>query len=186
MVCSICLEEIENNNIDITRCNHIFHTSCYIEYLKHNEYEENIKCPNCRSISEHIKDTYIFMDGDKKIYNVVYNGIGFVCYDEIKDIKTFIKNIHNNETFNIVKRVLDPFFGDGLDDQDCECLRNVIDKYDNSYSLNEIYIKVMHDFLHYRKFKNLVKYVKNNSICYRIKNNNIYHKIKNWIVSWWS
>lgn len=43
--CSICLENIENNQIirEITKCKHIFHVECADKW-----FENNIKCPNCR------------------------------------------------------------------------------------------------------------------------------------------
>ena len=43
--CSICLEDIENNQIirEITKCKHMFHVTCADKW-----FEEHIKCPNCR------------------------------------------------------------------------------------------------------------------------------------------
>jgi hypothetical protein len=43
--CSICLENIENNQIirEITKCKHIFHVNCADKW-----FEDHIKCPNCR------------------------------------------------------------------------------------------------------------------------------------------
>ena len=43
--CSICLENIEDNQIirEITKCKHIFHVECADKW-----FENNIKCPNCR------------------------------------------------------------------------------------------------------------------------------------------
>ena len=45
--CSICLEELQNATIDyaITRCNHIFCTSCLLKYIKYNN-----NCPLCRKM----------------------------------------------------------------------------------------------------------------------------------------
>ena len=44
-VCSICLDNIEKNNLIIKlKCNHIFHSSCIKEYLKN--YNRN--CPICK------------------------------------------------------------------------------------------------------------------------------------------
>lgn len=183
MICTICLNEIKNNTVNISRCGHIFHHSCYIEYLKYNENKENIKCPNCRMISEYIKDIYLFMDSNNNIYNVVYNNMGFVYYDKIKDIKTFTRDIHNDEIFNIIKRVIDPFFGDGINSEDCEELRIMIDSYDNSYSVLDIYNKVMEDFYRWKSLKTCINYV---DYYYNNKNkNNICQRLKNWITSWW-
>ena len=48
--CAICLED--NNNLDniIFECNHSFHYTCYIEWLKHNN-NSNI-CPTCNIFQE--------------------------------------------------------------------------------------------------------------------------------------
>lgn len=41
--CCICLEKILNTNVTITKCNHLFHTSCLLKY-------NNQKCPICRQL----------------------------------------------------------------------------------------------------------------------------------------
>jgi hypothetical protein len=43
--CSICIADIENNQIirEITKCKHIFHVECADKW-----FENKIKCPNCR------------------------------------------------------------------------------------------------------------------------------------------
>ena len=47
-LCMICLDSLENtNNINLPKCNHILHSSCFCEYIqKRNGYE--INCPVCR------------------------------------------------------------------------------------------------------------------------------------------
>lgn len=44
--CSICLENISNINISITKCKHCFHTSCLTKNISMNGHN----CPNCRRI----------------------------------------------------------------------------------------------------------------------------------------
>ena len=46
-VCSICHNNINNKNIVITDCNHIFHFSCIVKNIKLNLTSGN-KCPICR------------------------------------------------------------------------------------------------------------------------------------------
>jgi hypothetical protein len=44
-LCSICLENLTDNNLSITKCNHKFHLTCLIESFKFSN-----KCPLCREI----------------------------------------------------------------------------------------------------------------------------------------
>ena len=45
-ICSICLEEYDNDNIiSKLNCNHIFHKECIKEW-----FQKNNNCPNCRKI----------------------------------------------------------------------------------------------------------------------------------------
>ena len=43
MICSICLENLKDNNCVILNCEHIYHKICIKEWLKKNN-----SCPNCR------------------------------------------------------------------------------------------------------------------------------------------
>lgn len=48
LVCSICLNSIDDtsNNIIKTECNHIFHSSCFLQNVAFNGFD----CPNCRNV----------------------------------------------------------------------------------------------------------------------------------------
>ena len=43
MICSICLENLKDDNSVILNCEHIYHKICIKEWLKKNN-----SCPNCR------------------------------------------------------------------------------------------------------------------------------------------
>ncbi len=45
-ICSICLEQIESNKY-ITQCKHIFHTSCFAQFIVKNYHKSTLYCPNC-------------------------------------------------------------------------------------------------------------------------------------------
>ena len=53
-ICPLCLDDIIDNNIFITKCNHYFHESCFYEYLWFKTgcdcYGEcgDVLCPLCR------------------------------------------------------------------------------------------------------------------------------------------
>lgn len=53
--CPICLDELEDKNIVVLNCKHIFCINCYTQYvihkvkdILHNFAEENVQCPMCR------------------------------------------------------------------------------------------------------------------------------------------
>jgi hypothetical protein len=49
--CIFCLEDMDENSrtIKLEGCNHIMHTACFMDYLKHNlKKNEDILCPVCR------------------------------------------------------------------------------------------------------------------------------------------
>jgi len=44
MICSICLDKIQDEQKIITECNHTFHNDCLLEWYKYKR-----TCPMCRS-----------------------------------------------------------------------------------------------------------------------------------------
>ncbi len=56
--CSICLDLIENNKY-ITQCKHIFHTTCFAQFIVKNYHKPTLYCPNCNREFKNIlfKDT---------------------------------------------------------------------------------------------------------------------------------
>ena len=51
MNCSICLEDIDENDKKTLSCNHNFHTGCFLKCVQTNNYNSFIKCPLCRGIN---------------------------------------------------------------------------------------------------------------------------------------
>ena len=51
-LCSICLEEMDNNEeITTTNCNHNFHTTCFQRHKTICDHAlKDCKCPNCRRV----------------------------------------------------------------------------------------------------------------------------------------
>jgi len=52
--CSICLNDFEKeDDISVTKCSHVFHNNCIIEWGKYKATDETkTECPICRSIIE--------------------------------------------------------------------------------------------------------------------------------------
>ena len=46
--CSICCDNIDNNGVYITKCNHTFHLDCILSW-----YYKNTSCPMCRTEDIH-------------------------------------------------------------------------------------------------------------------------------------
>jgi len=71
--CSICLESITNVNYSITKCNHMFHTSCLTKWFIIGEHS----CPLCRTKLIKKKINNNFRYGGWREYNLGRD-IGFV------------------------------------------------------------------------------------------------------------
>lgn len=77
LVCSICLINIDDTskNIIKTDCNHIFHSSCFLQNVAFNGFD----CPNCRNVlankpdsSEHDEDEQDEDEDEDELY--ILNG----------------------------------------------------------------------------------------------------------------
>lgn len=68
--CIICLENIKDDDIFITKCCHYYHFKCFLKYIKYNlgkiQRKNHIECPLCRTENE-LK--YIMYDLITKIYD---------------------------------------------------------------------------------------------------------------------
>jgi hypothetical protein len=101
--CSICLDSIDLNSINIitTECNHTFHGECILTWIKSEKLL--IKCPYCRypidnnyiqiKYSEQLKNYTITQ---KTKYNVAYKKYITKILDKLKEI---INNNINTTTF---------------------------------------------------------------------------------------
>ena len=47
--CSICLEIIDANDLEITKCGHTFHKNCMTELKKAKSEDRYVDCPICRT-----------------------------------------------------------------------------------------------------------------------------------------
>ena len=66
-ICSICLENLENNEIIVTSCDHVYHTKCIIDLFDYMYLSNNLNrlCPNCRkNIKDEIPTKIILHDRD--------------------------------------------------------------------------------------------------------------------------
>lgn len=53
MECSICLESIADKDLmHVPGCKHIFHSHCFLSYIKHNVENGGgkVSCPQCRHV----------------------------------------------------------------------------------------------------------------------------------------
>ncbi len=80
--CCICLEDVTNDDKIQLKCDHVFHSSCFSNYIyiKLTESKTELTCPLCRNIlytfvykSKQIKKT-------KSCYIYTFIGLFFVYY----------------------------------------------------------------------------------------------------------
>lgn len=101
--CIICLNNLNNTNYMIFECEHITHSSCFINYLfsnlknsynndSNNEFDNNnliklFRCPNCRNyLTEMIKDS---------VSNINTNITNNISINNIDNV-----NYNSNDLFN--------------------------------------------------------------------------------------
>ena len=106
--CLICLSVIDENNIGITKCSHIFCFTCIYKSLKFNNY-----CPNCRNIIDYNNIFYISTNKNhiinkKEIVEELGSKISFLI-NYIKN-KTFVIMFSNFEDYiNILSELFIQF-----------------------------------------------------------------------------
>ncbi len=62
--CSICLSDITDKQLNISlSCNHIFHFTCFKNYVFKTKHTFFIDCPNCRQLNNRLE--YPFQDNHK-------------------------------------------------------------------------------------------------------------------------
>ena len=101
--CSICLNEINKNNLGITKCGHIFCYSCIYKSLKINN-----KCPTCRRVNE-IDNIYLYTDKNDKINYNVFNDLGTkfrYLFKMIDNLKTLIIFSNYNDNLYFIQNFL--------------------------------------------------------------------------------
>lgn len=86
--CPICLDYIDNNNDKIrTKCNHEFHSSCFLANVAHNGFN----CPCCREKLAEIPDTDDESESDNSSYSGSDSG-SETGYDYIASIERAIEH----------------------------------------------------------------------------------------------
>lgn len=90
-ICTICLEQIINNNVKL-KCSHEFHLHCLVSViLNTNKFNE---CPNCRTIFKVPNTAREIHKKDTKINELEYN-IN-LCNSEIKHLEKILKKMKTN------------------------------------------------------------------------------------------
>jgi len=94
VLCPICLELVINKDNLRTNCGHYFHSSCMIKYIVKVKYDENITCPQCRTI--------IYNDSNQ---NTTNNNINYNLNDNFlnqdTDLNERIIDYFNSHNFPI-------------------------------------------------------------------------------------
>jgi len=72
-ICSICLDDIDNEDIYYLKCNHSYHIYCINEWF--DSLAKKYTCPECRKTHCHIDINYSIITSPRAIYyrNNIYN-----------------------------------------------------------------------------------------------------------------
>lgn len=93
--CTICLDEITENNVSYLPCCHGFHQECFNNYITEKiKSKKNISCPICRI--EH------FIYGQRN-YQFIMNELGIVYESENSGIPAYQQYIPTN-VYNVNNR----------------------------------------------------------------------------------
>jgi hypothetical protein len=89
-VCSICMENIDNNNLCIINCGHSFCKNCLTNYVI--QQDKKCKCPICRD-SFLLNNVYVPIKNKYDIEKIIINGSKL---NKLKDILYNENNKNNN------------------------------------------------------------------------------------------
>lgn len=130
--CVICLNHITKDNYSTFKCNHITHTTCFLNYLFSNlknkpnidtKIEKLFRCPNCRNfLTDIVKKSF---EQNELINNIENNEYEF--NNEINQIN------NNNNNDNVEQRYGDEYNNFIL--QEYNLVANTLD----NYTLNNIF-----------------------------------------------
>ena len=133
ITCPICLDDIDKDNIAITKCGHKFCWDCIYEthkVHKQSSNTSNIKCPTCNNVMSN-KEIYI-LNNTQNIYS-----------DNITEISSIIQTVKSTKIGTIIhflKNNIDPDDKIILFSQWDELLHKVGDIL-SSYNITPIYCK---------------------------------------------
>ena len=137
--CVICLNHITNDDYITFKCNHITHTTCFLNYLFSNlknkpnidtKIEKLFRCPNCRNfLTDIVKKSF---EQNELINSIEYNGYEF--NNEINNNNDNNNNNNNNNNNDNVEQM----YGDEYNNFILQQYNLVANTLDN-YTLNNIF-----------------------------------------------
>lgn len=100
-ICSICHDKFDNDKYIIPECNHMFHTSCIIQWYRTG----NIRCPYCNSTPDILDHEFSYI-GDRRMIKAKYKIILNYCRrkNANQDVKKKIDDI--KKLLNKVKELI--------------------------------------------------------------------------------
>lgn len=159
--CAVCFEDIEKLDTDvmITKCNHIFHTSCFLPWIHNKGYSE---CPYCRTniiefSTRSVKNKTYFSNFNNSNLDVVV--IEQFNSDRKNNYLKLIKKEINKMTYYISISADNKIYFATMTDDDEE-IRDSLEEI-GTYDWNENKINYKYDVKLY--IKNNIKYLINNN-----------------------
>lgn len=81
--CTICLDDIKDHQLTYKlSCNHIFHFTCYKNYILHKSQTFFTECPNCKQLNTHFE--YPFPDN-------YYKSFKALCKSQVCNVRCICK-----------------------------------------------------------------------------------------------
>tara|TARA_B100000902_G_C27277953_1_gene899925 strand:+ start:758 stop:1273 length:516 start_codon:yes stop_codon:yes gene_type:complete len=89
-ICSICHDKFDNDKYKIPECNHMFHTSCIIQWYRTG----NIRCPYCNSTPDILDEEFTYI-GNRRMIKAKYKIISNYCRrkNANQDVKKKVEEI---------------------------------------------------------------------------------------------
>lgn len=121
-MCPICLENMKDNNLVITECNHKFCFTCLMKSC-----ENKNECPLCRSQINHIKIKKLPIFRNVDLFDNICDSIGNPIYNLFSLIDKTKRKI-----FDLIRNTDEEF-----DDEEYEFKELIIDKLDDSQNFSD-------------------------------------------------
>ena len=75
MECSICLEDIDSDNLKLSRCNHTFHKDCINQWINNFHW----RCPMCRQqMAEITRFKNLMERNGEMFYGIKFDGNSYL------------------------------------------------------------------------------------------------------------
>jgi hypothetical protein len=141
LLCSICLDNLDSDNRNITEtiCNHIFHNECLNLWLNNNS-----TCPCCRTAINDLEDDTSNLHEIEPINNTdIYNFINYSNNIFIDNNNDNNNNIINNDNIMINTNIINYMINRNINNILINDINNIMNNNNNLINNNDNIINYM-------------------------------------------